>query len=1383
MIGFASFQLDSVRKKVKDNTLIQKMLMKHLNCFEFNFLSEVNRKKEDSVLYVARNIISRGIGTRPSVYIENAFLNVFGITKLTEDEVGGISFLFKENAEISEDLIFQCLHIIDPRLSTPQIYSKTWEDLDSIFEEGFLQNIVSEHFGNYFPQLLQTQRAFTTLLEDEVKPNANTDQKVDFCLEFPYLINEKRGLIIEIDGSQHNESIQQSIDKHRDSIVSLHNWLPTLRIKTADFKNISPKLAPIKEIIKDNCFGLYRENYEKPLYETEKGLIALQFVLSPIAISRIQIAIVEAILCGELLLSAESWRIGIIERDVPCGYLAIEDLGQLLENLFFLENKDRKLPKIDVEVFTTPEFKEAHLNKEKETLFIEDCEFLSFDLLIDISMLRRSRLENNYVPSSAQNKVKIRSVHSANQTVERRHFDTSMPINYRKIGEMQEDEFSPFLEVEEKLSYFLGNIFRKKAFREGQLAILNRALQLKNVIGLLPTGGGKSLTYQLASLLQPGITIVIDPLKSLMKDQNDNLVKSGIDATVFINSSLKTTKERNAAQTKLEKGEVLFAFVSPERFQITTFRDFLRKMQNGDIGFSYAVIDEAHCVSEWGHDFRTSYLRLGENIRNHVKAKNHSITFFGLTATASFDVLTDVQRELEIDNESVVRSNNLERKEIKYVIKEAKPTLAGLTSSKQIQNAYGEEKQKQLIELIKQTPHLLNELEINDTTIVPNNYNEITFFQRDDKEEYKHAGLIFCPHKSIKVKTGVESIYGKLKTGIDGEHGYFFGAGDDNDNSDLSNDKFLIYQEDYINNKLNLLTATKAFGMGIDKPNIRYTAHFTIPNSIESFIQEAGRAGRDKKIAISYTLLSDNREMDTVILDNFHNITFKGELKEIEMWTELLTNISFSEDLGKSIIEDLIEDELGIETRCKLDKVANRLDVNGLISPATYGAIDLANHLPISHFTELQDSQAVLSFILNFFQKQGLTTSSAILTWLKSRHSTSDIAGIEVLFEKMDIGKENPLVIGFTNGESKKVAHYFITKYPSTKEHITEKFVVNAAKYAKTGMEFYANFCNNYYTETNNSLLTDEDDKKYLADRHIYIRLSGDTQRAVYRLSIIGVVKDYVVDYANKQIHLTIVKQKEEDYQKYLFEYLQRYYPRKRAEKIVYEEFKNAKGNTNIQKCLYILTHFVYDEIVKKRKEAVKFMLEACEKGLDSSNEMAEYMHLYMNAKYLRDLEIEGINYNLREDVENEGYSIEMLWKYLDITEGKTDNLKHLLGASSRLLTDKTDNPALLLMRSFSNFLLETKVVNDKLIIQTQRILIDAENAFIKGVIGFGDEQKEVIQGFKERLLTYNPMLAELITNLIESLEVRFYVENIQNFNQRFLHEYNKYDTRAVEIA
>jgi ATP-dependent DNA helicase RecQ len=217
------------------------------------------------------------------------------------------------------------------------------------------------------------------------------------------------------------------------------------------------------------------------------------------------------------------------------------------------------------------------------------------------------------------------------------------------------------------LEYFLQTLFRKREFRRGQLPIIDRVLRREDVIGLLPTGAGKSITFQLPALLSPGLTLVIDPIKSLMQDQVENLVTSGVMDAIQINSDT-AANERSRREWQFSQGEYRLVFISPERLQIQKFRDLLAAA-TGKRPIAFVVVDEAHCVSEWGHDFRTAYLNLGRIAKDYCGRDAIRPPMVALTGTASESVLRDIQRELEVmDNHAIVRPANFERGELKFEI-------------------------------------------------------------------------------------------------------------------------------------------------------------------------------------------------------------------------------------------------------------------------------------------------------------------------------------------------------------------------------------------------------------------------------------------------------------------------------------------------------------------------------------------------------------------------------------------------------------------------------------------------------------------------------------------------------------------------------------------
>lgn len=491
---------------------------------------------------------------------------------------------------------------------------------------------------------------------------------------------------------------------------------------------------------------------------------------------------------------------------------------------------------------------------------------------------------------------------------QKRYFSTQL-IQYQAFYDEETETFDQ--RFVNSLKYFLQSIFRKQDFIEGQLGILRHSLRLDSVIGLLPTGGGKSLTYQLSALLQPGFSLVIEPIRSLMKDQYDEMQLIGIDS-IYINADI--SRELNSRNMlKMETGQALFTLISPERMQIQSFRDALIDMVAEDNYFSYFIVDEAHCVSEWGHDFRTSYLRLAANANRFCKPFDGSdISVIGLTATASFDVLTDVQTELEINSSKhiqIQKSPSLKREEIIYKFIPIK-YKKGNYSARDLRFQVSSLKRLALTDLVK---HSLEEdlHAANKKLGEQSKYSLAHEGQAGLKISNDTGIIVFCPHRAgilgvnTKPTSRGETIHGtfehleqELRDNTKIKAGYCRGSSEGDDPQDQRMSKF---QEKFKDNKINLMVATKAFGMGFNKPNVRFSVHLNYPGSIEGFAQETGRVGRDRKLALSYLLYSD---LDQEVPGFLHESNYPGIDKEIEMTRKIL---KYRNQGGKSINEILME--------------------------------------------------------------------------------------------------------------------------------------------------------------------------------------------------------------------------------------------------------------------------------------------------------------------------------------------------------------------------------------------------------------------------------------------------------------------------------------------
>ncbi|MDD5703311.1 MAG: hypothetical protein PHU23_14840, partial [Dehalococcoidales bacterium] len=283
------------------------------------------------------------------------------------------------------------------------------------------------------------------------------------------------------------------------------------------------------------------------------------------------------------------------------------------------------------------------------------------------------------------------------------------------------------------------------------------------------------------------------------------------------------------------------------------------------------------------------------------------------------------------------------------------------------------------------------------------------------------------------------------------------------------------------------------------------------------------------------------------------------------------------------------------------------------------------------------------------------------------------------------------------------------------------------------------------------------------------IRDEVDTCKAVYRLSSIGVIDDYEVDYNTKTLTLSVSKKEDQDYIDELHKYIKRYLSEEQAQK-VYSDIGNYRGHTTIQKCAGYLIKFVYKEIAKKREAAIDAMESACRVGLTKSDEeFKEFLDLYFNSKYYLDL--------VKDTEQGKNFDMELVWKYIDVTEGKIDELKHLRGACARLLTENPDNGGLLLLDAFSLFLIE---VNNEVFVNEAIKRLTKGFRIFKEVKELSFEEFEgALHIFKDKITGYNRQLDGTITEISELLLLNQHVEWLKEFNNKFLkdYEYARTDT------
>ncbi|WP_022835375.1 DEAD/DEAH box helicase [Salisaeta longa] len=980
-------------------------------------------------------------------------------------------------------------------------------------------------------------------------------------------------------------------------------------------------------------------------------------------------------------------------------------------------------------------------------------------------------------------------------------------IEYPSIGHVERRQekdsvFQKFVRTDEArveaLTYFLQNALRKRDFYPGQLPIINRALQGKDVIGLLPTGGGKSLTFQLCGLLQPGTTVIVDPLNSLMKDQYDALCEEGLSASDFINS-FYSTDEKTRVREDVVAGRLGFLFIAPERLQMPRYRAMFENSQRNGVRFSCGVVDEAHCVSEWGHDFRHVYLHLASNLQRYCSGSASGsatgdegdestacLPLFGLTATASFDVLADVQRELRVGEDAIITlpAEAIDREELHFRILPIDADVGEGLPFYRRERRLGGPKYEAAEKFIRSVPAELHKLNPDSEDHLPPDVD--TFFGTDGAGTYPNAGIVFCPTKSPTLANGVLA----LRNGKKGRRGLvdridsleivtFFGRQDDDTVKQPVVQKTAKESQDnqrlFLQDRANLMIATKAFGMGIDKPNLRFTLHYSTPGSVENFYQEAGRAGRDGQPALCGILYHPR---DIEMNRDFHRNSFKGIAREKEILTELLEEVRYEDRFFLRLVEQKVRDQSDTYVRLNLFPTEGGTDpfllyVNGKwrdtkADRVCYGCLhlrDLSQFKPRRYpqNADPQTAQNILECVRTVIQEESDTdTYVDFLTRVQA-------PGILRVLREQENRQTHELRVGFTSNTVQEMTKRLeeIGALKGGKSYEIKDEVVRAAyNFSHSEDEFTGRLHFQYeryfdVRDLERSLSLDEETAAFLRANYLKIRNPNDTERALYRLSILGIIDDYDIDYAASVYNVRFQGKPDSEYRRSLETYFRRYLGEEstnerlrqmEASEIEPPDTDSPITDSMIRRCLWAQTEFVYDEIKQKREQSIKYMDTLCREAIEQGEQhFRDSIVYYFTSKYARDKYLPAaLDMGKIESPEIARTYINYVFNPPDEMGGQIDNAKHLRGACARLQTSlRGQNAVLDVLNAFSILVLNSVQYDDNSTNNDSKAVKPSEealDAYQQGFRSFARKPSvawtdvlDTIQHFHEHLRKISP--------------------------------------------
>ena len=747
-------------------------------------------------------LLQRGRMPLPTLEIERSSIHVFGLDQhtidLSEHEKGEQGWESKSGKRynINRDqfvarLSERCNFELEAEFREPL--------LDSPYELDFITRWMPQNLGDDAGHWITPQAPLDTLIES----SSNGQQVAGGARRVDFLVNSPGSdpFVIEIDGPEHSRAVE--IDQQRDSSLRRSTGIDVIRVTNQEITpGPSEKLEQIKQRFR--VAGGTHNNARHTVKGSGHARFADFARVCSIA-SKIQFVIARAVDWG--WLSGDEWHLEISSGGPSVASAVLDALRMYSAYDALYGGKSRpdrcSLRTDDGNVY-------AWFWGEGQWIEAQDADLEEPHLRILVEP-----------DSSPYDKLVRRDVdfiiRPAFLPVE---FSVDLYSDFPRTQIPTEN----YEDAEPALTFFLQNVFRKQNFRSGQGESIWRTLRQEDTIVLLPTGGGKSIIYQLSGLLMPGITLVIDPIVALIEDQVEGMQRYGIDRVTGISSVLNRVVRQHVL-SRAGRGEFHFIIMAPERLQSEEFRGTIRNLCSSSL-INLAVIDEAHCVSEWGHEFRPAYLRLADTLRNIGKEP----PLLALTGTASRAVLRDMMIELGVDQslgDNVVRPDSFDRKELKFEIRRERTSRTAMDT---------------LGGVLQSLPHRFQG-------------QASQFFNTRGRET--SSGIVFVRTVNA-LESGLmptrDTVSNATRTRVATYSGGTTPRGyNAQDWEEIKRQNARSFKD----NRVPILVATKAFGMGIDKPNIRFVVHNGMPGSIESYYQEAGRAGRDQREARCVAVFSE----------------------------------------------------------------------------------------------------------------------------------------------------------------------------------------------------------------------------------------------------------------------------------------------------------------------------------------------------------------------------------------------------------------------------------------------------------------------------------------------------------------------------------------------
>ncbi len=904
----------------------------------------------------------------------------------------------------------------------------------------------------------------------------------------------------------------------------------------------------------------------------------LQLLLAPSAIARVRKALFEAVLAGVLDPGAATWRIVVLERDLPCARIAIDGGMELLRRLLLLHQGSAALPAVELTVFGTREFLSCALHGDSPpTVFdpanpLPDC-----DLCIDVAMLRCEDMDEDEAKLEQGTLLRLRSqrVPQGQRTL---RLGPVLRYAGLRSGKGVKREWLP--EAEHAALELLRDLFGIADARPDQLALLDHALRGEQVIAEFPPAAGKTLPLLLATLLQPACTVFTGPTSALLGDMIAGVRRLGVDSVAMMHEA-DPHDLRLRALRSISGGQVLLACIPAALLRSDEVRAAFDEMRKSSRNVARVVVDEAHSMSEWSYDPRLAMHDLPRRMaRTIVATPLHTVPVACLTGPCTAPVRAHLREQLRAADPKAAADEPYILRQHGVLPPACFPKVLTIAES----NGGGVAERRALLKrcLVEATSMLqeCRKLVSKEQRVA---LPEGAMFSRPDSG---HAAVVFCHDLA-----GVNGVSRRFMPGSEAgvaeyleDEGFIVGrvAGCDAEGRSVGRHvlrESKLRQDAFSRGETSVLVTTRTFGIGTHRPGIRLCVHDLPPLSLRQFLQEASRAGHDGKIALGALLANESDLGKQRLTDGERRYAlamagFSSAAREKQVIADVLREISYPEDTNTARVSNMLTDEFGVPILATYWQ--RGLDERLLVqerSGRMFGHIDLVTH-DIAVDGAYPDA-AIAQRVLDVAYTHCLAEagSNALLSsWVAATFPSDVEDGIVRQMEDFDPGATFTLYLGFENDREPILTQIHGLLWHKADIEVQRKLM------SEVSTDSWEIFCAQLERRMKNpQLFSSLDPALAQAMRQLFLRIRtrSDTERLIARLATIGVVRDCVANPAARRFALHIAVLRDEEYHGNIARYFGALLPKAHAERIL-QSLHTYEGDSVLERCLAFLVDNLY---------------------------------------------------------------------------------------------------------------------------------------------------------------------------------------------------------------